>query len=109
MNKAIDEKPEVLAVGIRELLTSTKPTASDIRELRRQLLSRHADLHLKPTVSSEEVVESFFRCCLVQHLQQRFELHNDSIPGCINSSHRATRRVCAARNGHRHQDISSIT
>jgi hypothetical protein len=106
MNRTIDEEPEVLGDRIGALLSSTEPAAADILELQRQLLSRHADLALKPTVSAEEVVESFFRCCLVHHLQQRFELHPDSIPGCINSSHRATRRVCAARSEHHHQAIA---
>lgn len=106
MNKAIDEEPELLGDGIDALLSGNKPAAADILELQQQLLSRHADLNLEPTVSAEEVVESFFRCCLVHHLQQRFDLHVDSIPGSINSSHRATRRVCAIRSEHGHQGIA---
>jgi hypothetical protein len=106
MNQTINEVPEVLGAGIGSELETIKPTAAAILDLQRQLLSRHGDLGLKPKISSEEVVESFFRCCMVHYLQQRFDLHSDAIPTCINSSHKATRRVCAARRRHRHQGIS---
>ena len=106
MNSAIDEEPEVLGAEIGQLLASMKPAPVDILELQRQLLLRHADLGLEPTVSSEEVVESFYRCFMIHQLAERFDLQTESIPTCINSSHRATRRVCAARSAHRHHVIA---
>jgi hypothetical protein len=60
---------------------------------------------LKSVISSEEVVEGFFRCSLVHHLQERCELPIESLPFCINSSHRAVRRVCTEPSAHRHQAI----
>lgn len=74
--------------------------------LQRQLLSRHAELRLKPKISAEEVAEGFVRCVLLHHLQRRFALSIEAIPNCINSSHKAVRRVCAARDRHSHDGIS---
>jgi len=105
MNQIIDEDPEVLGAGIGPVLASTAPGADDIRRLQNQLLARHSDLRLKQVISSEEVVESFFRCSLVHHLQKRYALGTESLPGCINSSHRAVRRVCAEPGAHHHQAI----
>jgi hypothetical protein len=106
MNKTIDVEPEILATEISASIASTKPVSVDIVEMQRQLLSRHANLRLKPKISSEEVVEGFVRCVVIHHLQQRFRLHVDAIPNCVNSSHKAVRRVCASRSRHSHDSIS---
>jgi len=106
INKTINVEPEILATEIGASIGGAKPVSADLVELQRQLLSRHADLRLKPKISSEEVVEGFVRCVLIHHLQQRFELHVDAIPSCVNSSHKAVRRVCASRRRHSHDSIS---
>jgi hypothetical protein len=106
MNQAIDREPKVLGAEVARVLASTAPRAGDIRLLQDQLLARHYLLRLNPDVSSEEVVESFFRCFIVHYLQQRYELRVESLPTCINSSHQAVRRVCAVPNGHRHNAIT---
>lgn len=108
LNNAINEDPQVLCAEIDARIRTAKPTAADIAELKRQLRSRHAipNLELKPDISSEEILEGFFRCVLAHFLHQRFELHIDAIPDCINSSHKAVRRVCAAPIRHRHHDIT---
>jgi hypothetical protein len=105
-NKTIDVEPEILATEIGASIEGAKPVAADIVELQRQLSSRHAHLRLKPKISSEEVAERFFRCALIHRLHQRFELHVDAIPDCVNSSHKAVRRVCVARGRHSHDGIS---
>jgi hypothetical protein len=106
MNQIIDEDPKVLGAGIGRVLASTTPRVEDIRRLQNQLLARHSDLRLKQVISSEEVVEGFFRCSLIHHLQERYELPTESLPCSINSSHRAVRRVCTEPSVHRHQAIA---
>jgi hypothetical protein len=107
MNDAIDEMPEIVCEEIEQRLRTAKPIAADVSALKRQLRSRHAlpGLRLKPGISPEEVVEGFFRCVLAHYLHQRFDLHIDAIPACMNSSHKAVRRVCVAPGRHRHHDI----
>jgi hypothetical protein len=106
MNQAIDLEPNVLGAEVAGVLASTVPRADHIRLLQNQLLARHALLGLKPVVSSEEVAEAFFRCFMVDYLQQQYELRLESLPTCINSSHQAVRGVCALPNGHRHTAIT---
>jgi hypothetical protein len=55
-------------------------------------------------VSSEEVVEAYFRCLITHSLARRYDVDEVVIPNCINASHRAVRRVCAAP-GHTHATI----
>jgi hypothetical protein len=105
-NQTIDEDPDVLGARIGRLLATTKLRGDDIRRLQNQLLARHSDLRLKQVISSEEVVEGFFRCALVHHLQERYQLPIESLPCCINSSHRAVRRLCTEPRAHRHQAIA---
>lgn len=105
MNQIIDEDPEILGAGIGRALASTAPDADDILRLQNQLLARHSGLRLKQVISSEEVAESLFRCSLVHHLQTRYGLAIESLPQCINSSHRAVRRVCTEPSAHHHQAI----
>jgi len=106
MHTKIDMEPVGLAREISASIASAHPTPVNIAELQRQLLVRHADLRLKPKISSEEVVEGFVRCSLIHCLQQRFELQIDAIPDCVNSSHKAVRRVCAAGGRHSHDSFS---
>lgn len=103
---SIDTQPTVLAAEIAKVIEAATPSGDDISAIQRQLLSRHAELGLRPKVSSEEVVESFFRCVVIDHLQQRFKLEINRIPNCVNSSHTAARRVCAARWRHCHDSIA---
>jgi hypothetical protein len=102
----IDIEPDGLAIEIDASIAAVNPAAGVIPGLQRQLLARHAALHLKPTISSEEVVEGLVRCRLTHHLQQKFELRVDSIPACVNSSHKAVRRVCVDASRHSHGGIS---
>jgi hypothetical protein len=106
MHRKIEMEPADLAREIGASIASAHPTLVDIAVLQRQLLLRHADLRLKPKISSEEVVEGFVRCALIHCLQQSFELQIDAIPDCVNSSHKAVRRVCAAAGRHSHDSIS---
>lgn len=103
---SINMQPTILATEIARVIGAAAPNTQDIREVQQQLLSRHVELGLANKVASEEVVESFFRCLVIDHLQRRFKLGLDDIPSCVNSSHTATRRVCGARSRHRHQSIS---
>ena len=106
MNQTIDREPNVLGAEVEGVISGTAPHADHIRFLQDQLLARHSLLRLKPVVLSEEVVESFFRCVIVDYLQQRYELRVESLPTCINSSHRAVRGVCALPDVHRHNGIT---
>jgi hypothetical protein len=107
MNQAIDEGRTSLGSEVARVLENTAPCANDIGLLQDQLLTRHFLLAgLKRVVSSEEVVEGFFRCLIAHYIQQRYQLGTESLPTCINSSHRAVRRVCAWPVGHRHNGIT---
>ena len=106
MNQTIDLEPNALGAEVAGVLASTAPRESHIRLLQDQLLARHDLLRLKPVVSSEEVVEGFFRCLIVDYLQQRYELRVESLPTHINSSHQAVRGACALPDGHRHNNIT---
>lgn len=104
MRNAIDAEPSVVAVDIRDVVERSSPDRAQVRDLQRQLLQRHSLLRLQPVVSSEEVVEAYFRCVITDSLARRYDLSDASLPGCINSSHRAVRRVCAA-SAHGHARI----
>src|SRR5205807_1102018 len=65
-------------------------------------------LKLQPVVSAEEVVESFFRCLIADHLTRRFSLEVSALPGCMNASHRAARGVCVVRKRHRHLSVPDV-
>lgn len=106
MNQGIDLEPTVLGAELEGILPNTVPSADDIRLLQNQLLARHRLLKLEPVVSSEEVVEGFFRCFIVHHLQQRHAVRLESLPTCVNSSHRAVRRVCVVPNEHGHAALT---
>lgn len=102
----VDKEPAVLVPEFVRFIEHTVPSADAVRVLGDQLLSRHTALRgLKPIVSAEEIVESFFRCHVIDYLQQEFGIVAGDVPRCINSSHRATRRVCALPAAHSHAAI----
>lgn len=107
MNQSLEEEPDVLGAEIIRVLADAAPSADDIRLLQDQLLARHSLLaHLKPVVSSEEVVEGFFRCFIVDYIQRRYELGTGSLATCINSSHRAVQGVCTLPGTHSHNSVT---
>lgn len=104
IRNAINAEPKVVAADIHKVVERSVPDRARLRSLKRQLLQRHSVLRLQPVVSSEEVVEAYFRCVITHSLAGRYDLSEAVIPNCINSSHRAVRRVCAAP-GHIHATI----
>ena len=105
MIASIDERAGIVANDTASAISAYRPSAEDIHHVQRQLLARHAELKLKPIVSAEEVVEGLLRCQLADYLAHRFKLPPDALPHCINASHRAVRRVCAAPRQHNHSAI----
>jgi len=102
----VNKEPAALAREIARLAEQVVPTAGAIRGLGDQLLSRHATLRgLKPVVSAEEIVESFFRCHVIDYLQRQVGVVASDLVRCLNSSHRATRRTCAVPGAHTHDSI----
>jgi hypothetical protein len=102
----INKEPAALARKIAQFAEQVVPNEGAIRGLGDQLLSRHAMLRgLKPVVSAEEIVESFFRCHVIDYLQRQFGVAASNMPRCLNSSHRATRRTCAVPAAHTHDSI----
>ena len=102
----IDRKPAEFASEIARFVEQAVPTLNVIRRLGDQLLGRHAMLRgLKPIVSGEEIVESFFRCHVIDYVQRQFGIAASNVPRCVNSSHRATRRTCSAPAAHSHDSI----
>lgn len=104
MGSAINAEPKAVAGGILRVIERNGPDRGQVRDLCRRLLQRHSSLRLRPVVSSEEVVEAYYRCVITESLVKRYGLSEAAIPDCINSSHRAVRRVCAAP-GHSHVRI----
>ena len=106
MNASITADPDVVTVEVATMVGTWRPSPSEITDVQEQLIARHSRLGLEPVISSEEVVEGFFRCRLVDYLARRFDVGTEELPGCVNSSHRAVRQVCVAPNEHRHLSIS---
>ena len=98
---AINANPMVVAADIQKVVERSVPDRAGLRSLHRQLLQCHSLLRLQPAALSEEVVEVYFRCLITHSLAGQDDLGEAVIPNCINSSHRAVRRVCAAP-GHTH-------
>jgi hypothetical protein len=105
MVASIDEHASVVADEAASVIRAVRPSGGDILHLQRQLLARHADLHLKAIVSAEEVVEGLLRCHLADHLARRFRIPADALPFCMNASHKAVRRVCLAPQQHHHLPV----
>lgn len=105
MNDAINASPQVTATEISVAIPQEGPTHAQLQQLGSSLLSRHLSLPgLKPVVSSEEIVEAYYRCVLTERLTKRYALAATAVANCINSSHRAVRRVCVS-SGHSHASI----
>jgi hypothetical protein len=98
-------EPRVVAREICRIVERSIPTRSQVRGLSQQLLTRHSVCRLKPVVSSEEVVEAYYRCVITAGLASRYTLAPISIPCCINSSHRAVSRVCVSPARHAHAAV----
>lgn len=84
---------------IERTIRKAVPSESDIAMIAGQLRKHEAD------PASEAIVESYYRCLLVDHLQKTYRIEQEEVPLCINSSHRAPRLVCCATPRHRHYSI----
>jgi hypothetical protein len=104
LRSEIGAKPKVVAREIGDEVARSTPDGTQIRELDRSLLRRHNLLKLRPTVSSEEIVEGYYRCVLTAYFAKRYALDDGALPHCINSSHKAVRRVCIVPE-HRHARV----
>ena len=102
----IKTQPTLLAAEVAGVIQAATPSEQDIVEVQRQLLCRHVELRLGKKTAPEEIIEGFYRCLVIDHLQRRFKVDLGDIPSCINSSHTATRGVCIARSRHSHQYIT---
>jgi hypothetical protein len=96
LRNEIGAKPRLLATEICDAIARSMPDRTQIRKLGQSLLRRHASLGLRPVVSSEEIVDAYYRCVLTGYLAKRYILENAALPKGINSSHKAIRRVCIA-------------
>jgi hypothetical protein len=100
---AINSQPARLAAEIaRKIENATPPTKRVIADIRRQLV------HHKAQPAPECVVESFYRCLLTDHFQQRSHIELDDLPSFINSSHWAASLVCSASPRHSHYFIPGV-
>jgi len=105
MNNAIGAAPRAVARELALAIQDSRPTQAQISQLGLDLLDRHTRLPgLKRVVSSEEIVEAYYRCVLTHLVAKRYALNARVVPSCINSSHRAVRRVCATLS-HSHAAI----
>ena len=102
---SIDAEPTLTAREICRIVERSIPTRLQIQGLSRQLLRRHSVCRLKAVVSAEEVVEGYYRCLITDTLTSRHALTQAAIPSCINSSHRAVRRVCVVSGQHNHSAV----
>ena len=101
----IDAEPKLAAGEICRSVERTIPTRWQVQVVSRQLISRHSVCRLKPVVSSEEILEGYYRCVITETLANRHTLSQAAIPRCINSSHRAVRRVWLVSGQHTHSDV----
>lgn len=90
----INANPKVMAAELCAAIKADTPTATQIGQLGQSLLRRHSSLGLRPVVSSEEIVEAYYRCLLTGFIATRYSLDTFELPSCVNSSHKAVRRVC---------------
>jgi hypothetical protein len=100
MNNTIDAPPNEVVVQIDRVLETAVPSAQDLAAADRQYRQHNA------ARDREKVIECYYRCQITEYLQRRFALSADAVPGCINSSHKATRCVCVAQPVHEHKKIS---
>lgn len=102
----ITVEPAALAAEIASLIESAKPRPQAVHAVRDALLDRKVQLGLVRGAAAEYVAETLFRCLVIDHLQGRFRLAPRELPRCINSSHRAGRRVCGVPSSHCHNLVS---
>lgn len=102
---SIDAKPTLAAREICQIVERSIPSRVQVHGLSRQLLRRHSVCRFKLVVSAEEVVEGYYRCLITDTFTSRRALTQSAIPSCINSSHRAVRRVCDVSGQHNHSAI----
>jgi hypothetical protein len=105
LRDVIDAEPSLLARDICRTVAGSIPTQTQVQELSRQLLGRHSVCRLEPVVSSEEIVEGYYRCLITDALVNSHKISPAAIPRCVNSSHRAVRRVCVASGRHSHSTV----
>jgi hypothetical protein len=58
--------------------------------VRAQLLAQGA------SASSETIIESFYRCAILELIQREYHVASGALPACVNSSHLPPRKVCLA-------------
>lgn len=102
---SIEAEPGLVARAICSRVDRNSPTRMQVQSLCRQLLKRHSVCRLKPIVSSEEILEGYYRCLITDALVNRHKLRQTAIPFCVNSSHRAVRGVCVGGQ-HSHSAIT---
>ena len=102
---SIDAKPRLVAAEVWNTVEGSVPSGLQVQELSRQLLRRHSLCRLRPVVSSEEIVEGYYRCVITDNLVNRHSLSEAAIPRCVNSSHRAVRGVCLVSRQHSHSAV----
>jgi hypothetical protein len=99
---SIDANSKLVASEICGVVERNIPTQPQIQALSRQLLTRHSDCRLQAVVSSEEILEGYYRCVVTEALVKGHTLARAAVPRCVNSSHRAVRRVCLVPGQHNH-------
>jgi hypothetical protein len=68
----LDAEARLVAGEISHIVERSIPTRMQVQGLCRQLLRRHAVCRLKSVVSSEEVVEAYYRCLITGGLASRY-------------------------------------
>jgi len=104
--RLIPVEPAALAAEIASLIENAKPRPRDVAAVRNALLDRNGELRLVRRAAAEYVAETLFRCLVIDHLQRRFRLAPRELPRCVNSSHRAGRRVCSLPSRHSHNSVA---
>ena len=82
MTNAIDAAPQEVATQIAlAIQDDQRLTQAQIQHLRLSLLNRHVQLcGLKRRVSSEEILEAYYRCILTDLLAESLFPHHDRDP-----------------------------
>jgi hypothetical protein len=90
IKRGIDAPPAQVVAGISRVLQSERPRADTLSAIQRQLVGFGA------AAAAETVIESYYGCIVTEHLQRKYEIAAGDLPICVNSSHKAVRRVCVA-------------
>ena len=99
MTSCIDASPAKVATEIERTLQNARPSADTLSAAQRQLIGFGA------AAAAETVIESYYGCIVTEHLRRTFGIGADALPVCVNSSHRAVRRVCVAPGEHLHYTV----